>query len=1673
MARAKKFGTFSGVFTPSILTILGVIMYLRFPSIIGQAGLINTIGIIIIAHIISITTSLSVASLSTDKPVQNGGTYFMISRSLGLPIGGTLGIALFVGLSFSVSLYLIGFAESLLQYWDIDNTINYIRITGSIVLLAVTTITFISTSLAIKSQYFIMAAIGLSLLSIFFGHHSFTPTEINLQPLVTAAPFMVLFGIFFPAVTGFEAGVSMSGDLRDPKKSLPYGAMMAVGIGFVVYIGLALFFSFTVSSDALANDPQILFKISLVPALVIAGIWGATLSSAFGSILGAPRILQAIAMDKIAPKIFAKGAGKTNEPRNALLLAAFIAEAGILIGDLDVIARIVSMFFITTYAFLNLASVIESWSSSDFRPAFKIPKFVGILGTLSAFIVMILLDFIALLGAVIVLGLLYFYLRRKELILESGDAWSSFWTNLAKRSLLKLSIQKEIKRNWRPNIILFSGGEKARPHLVEMGLSLTGKLGALTDFELIEGKHDVITKLNEETVNNIKKTPNFFKRQYISDNIENGIKTVTSVYGFNGFEPNTILMGWSKNTKNIDFLVNVLIDFKRKKLNAVFLDYDKISGFGKKENIDIWWNGKGRMLSYSLSLLKFLLSDPAWRDAKVRILIINNNSSQTDKLYRHTSSILSERRINASIKVINDDFGDRSKEVIINNESKDADLVMLGMSHNISSYTRQYIESISHICELSASILFLTPSEEFEEINIIEKTEIQSSKIVKTSEINNLLPFPIVENIIVRQKLEKLDTELIEIENRYIEKSIVQSFDNLLHITNNLIEFSHQNLLSLRREISENEKDEIYKVIVRNHQSFLRNINGLIKDKNPKYINEIKIYQEEGISLFINDLNDYIKLQPDDFTVQYFKNTSNKESDYKVHFQKIISYYLKSELIPQQEIIFESLQSNSVFFFAELRKVLLAINDTYEKALILPTHESKLDYVKGLNFKNEFNDLEKVILKYKEDSKSFVINTGRKIVIGICEDLQSVESIKLCHKKVKGNHKNSYENLFELIENWGNGITLLNNTLYLDTQILSEQKIAQKIIQKSNERIKLHLTDEIYYPIERLIQKLNKSKDLKKHEDANVNFPDKFQIKRFFLDSINKIYDIIEELPEEILLPEKVYVDGSPLPLNNYTPILSNVKKVGISYFNTLFHEPTYREIESLELLVNNVLHKCHEILSIYLFSIENKQNEVKSELLPVIKDDELFKKLENQLNEQKAKIELVVVKSSINSIENMHNAFSKLFYHTLFDSEKNLTTHQREIKSKKINALFSNKMNLLKSRFSQLLIFILNSSSSGIILSKKYLVKKDISKTPVNRILDIIDEITPDTKTHENIPFIYRTLMSSRSKINDEFWIPKNEEVALIKDAIRRHKVGLGGAILIKGVHGAGKTTLSRYAVNHFFRKSKIIWINPPPSGSISEEKFLEALRISANIYLDYNGIFNSIPEESLIVINDLELWWERTNKGHFVIEKIIELINEYSKKHFFIINCNSHSFNIINKTLNIENSFISLVDCNTFNTKQLQQLILTRHKSSGISFSYMNKNEEDLSQLSLTALFNSYFTFSGGNPGVALNAWKANIIKSQSNTITIKKPSAPNIEILEYMDSEWIIVIALFIQHKVIDKNKLSRIANLNQIKSEKILSDLYNSGIIVLKEDNSYSLGRNIEPYMVKLCISKGLI
>ena len=257
----KKQGleTFGGVYTPSTLTILGVIMYLRFGWVVGNAGLMGAILIVILANSITFFTALSVCAIATDRVVRTGGAYYMISRSLGIETGGAVGIPLYFAQALSVALYTIGFAESVVAAFPMLN-LNQLYIALAVT-IGVGIISITSAKIAIKAQYFIMAAIAISLLSFYFGY---PVEEVNMEMWVTdKEPFWAVFAVFFPAVTGIMAGVNMSGDLRDPVRSLPIGTLAAVGTGFLIYITLPIFLAMRANGSTLIAEPLIMQRMAL------------------------------------------------------------------------------------------------------------------------------------------------------------------------------------------------------------------------------------------------------------------------------------------------------------------------------------------------------------------------------------------------------------------------------------------------------------------------------------------------------------------------------------------------------------------------------------------------------------------------------------------------------------------------------------------------------------------------------------------------------------------------------------------------------------------------------------------------------------------------------------------------------------------------------------------------------------------------------------------------------------------------------------------------------------------------------------------------------------------------------------------------------------------------------------------------------------------------------------------------------------------------------------------------------------------------------------------------------------------------------------------------------------------------------------------------------------------
>ncbi|MGI9466415.1 MAG: amino acid permease, partial [Rubripirellula sp.] len=355
----NRFGTFAGVFTPCVLTILGVIMFLRFDVVVGNAGVLSALGIVLASNAITVLTTLSLSAIATNTKVEGGGVYFLISRSLGPKYGGAIGLLFFAAQALSVALYVIGFTIALKQYLPpsvsplLISTITNVVVFGCVA---------IGAGWTLRIQFFVLATVAVSLLSFFVGAWSAFDPELLSSNLASAysgdESFWTMFALFFPAVTGIMAGANMSGELRDPSRSIPRGTLAAVFVTALIYAAQAVFLGGSVSRNDLVHTEMVMADIAILPVFIAAGVIAATMSSALGSMMGAPRILQSMARDRVLPRLEQLGvrSGKNQEPRRAIFVTFLISQAGIMAADLNTIAPLITMAFLVTYGLLNLAT---------------------------------------------------------------------------------------------------------------------------------------------------------------------------------------------------------------------------------------------------------------------------------------------------------------------------------------------------------------------------------------------------------------------------------------------------------------------------------------------------------------------------------------------------------------------------------------------------------------------------------------------------------------------------------------------------------------------------------------------------------------------------------------------------------------------------------------------------------------------------------------------------------------------------------------------------------------------------------------------------------------------------------------------------------------------------------------------------------------------------------------------------------------------------------------------------------------------------------------------------------------------------------------------------------------------------------------------------------------------
>jgi hypothetical protein len=534
-----------------------------------------------------------------------------------------------------------------------------------------------------------MILIGLSLMALAIGvfTHDLRSPEWSATYRTAPQCFWYVFAVFFPAVTGFTAGIGMSGDLKDPRKSIPIGTMGAVITGLLIYLLIPILFSVSdiLSFDQLADPAagvSTWTRVALFGSLlVIPEVWGAILSSAFGSILGGPRVLQALSMDGLAPKFLSK-LSKTGQPTIATWISGVIALLAVFLGELNTVAQFVSVLFLTLYIAINLSAAIETLvAEPSYRPKIKIPWYVSLLGAMGAIGVMYL---ISPLACIIALGLelvLLFWLFSRSLEQKWGDVFAGFWMLVTRFSLLKLSQRSIHARNWRPMILLFAQDIDSRIELVKLAGALGQNHGVLTIIRLITNQPDLKPQegslIEKEMLRNLKRhgLEAFCEVHKVTD-LEEGILQVSKAHGVASLKTNTIMFGWSESIKSQAHQLRIIREPSQHGKNIMLVRLK--DGFPTKgSRIDIWWGGQERNGDLMLLLAYLLKLNNEWAKAEITICSMVETDEEKIKLTQRVNHLLPKARINAKIEIgiKSGDSGGFEENLLL--KSSQTDLVFL------------------------------------------------------------------------------------------------------------------------------------------------------------------------------------------------------------------------------------------------------------------------------------------------------------------------------------------------------------------------------------------------------------------------------------------------------------------------------------------------------------------------------------------------------------------------------------------------------------------------------------------------------------------------------------------------------------------------------------------------------------------------------------------------------------------------------------------------------------------------------------------------------------------------------------------------------------------------------------------------------------------------------------
>ena len=691
-----KFNRYSVLFQ-ALGTIFGAAMFLLFGKALGHVGLLQMLAIIVLGHVVTGAVAFTTSELASNKRIGGGGEYAMVKTTHGVHIGASIGLALFVAQTISITFYamavaigidpVLTWASGLAGMGPVDQRFSALAVMILVLFLSVK-----GGDVTVKFLFPIVAIIAIAVISFFIGVFAngaeFSIASIPwLDKIPDGMGFWPAFALVFPAFTGNTMGIGLSGELGDPQREIPWGTKLATLISLVVYTLIAFFLAYTAEPIALVENQLVMAEVSVWAPLVFTGLIVASLSSLIGSVVVAPRTLQAMSEDGVIPlaPLFKSLWGSKREPIPALLFSMAIAVWLVFVGDLELIASFVTMFFLITYMADISSSLLETVSNNpSYRPAQRAPWWLSVAGLAMAFIAAVNIDVtIFLISLVFLVGTFYFA-RRRMPSPNVQTIFASVLFRIERAASLRLRSARMENKNWQPTVLAIAENPLDKRPLTQFLDWIGARHGLVNLCQMMpyEGNFTDMLPAREEALQHLEEYIARRKSHLIPDVIltHDMSASILDKAQAGGYHSNTVFFAVEEgNTQAVEVIEPVFHEMLSVRKNILVLRYGHRL-FGNQRNIYIWWS-KPENGQLMVILSYILLCQKDWQDAQVTICFVGGDVQAAE-----TESYLKQLIENSRFQIgslLYRRFEYKPEvgiyKTIIDN-SQEADLLFLGLS---------------------------------------------------------------------------------------------------------------------------------------------------------------------------------------------------------------------------------------------------------------------------------------------------------------------------------------------------------------------------------------------------------------------------------------------------------------------------------------------------------------------------------------------------------------------------------------------------------------------------------------------------------------------------------------------------------------------------------------------------------------------------------------------------------------------------------------------------------------------------------------------------------------------------------------------------------------------------------------------------------------------------------